>query len=425
MVMILEDYRNNMMRCTRCSYCKWIPHPVMSDLRFTGVCPSIEKYHFHGWSGGGKQIAALSLLQGRTEMSESFADMVYQCQMCGGCDVSCKVERDLEPYEVLQCLRFRCVETGQLLDAHTEVMESLKKEDNTMLGLKSERGDWAEGIAVKNLSTEKAEVLFHAGCRYSFDKELHPTARAGLKLLLNAGVDVGIMGREEVCCGGRSYEMGYKGEFLKYAQSQSDLWKAKGIKTVVTPCAECFQAFSVLYDKEKITSQVEILHISTFLDRLISDGKITLKKSVPITVAYHDPCHLGRLSEPWVHWEGREVKVLGQSIIYDPPKNKRTGRGAYDIPRNILGSIPGLKMVEMPRKREYAWCCGSGGGVKQAFPDFAMETAAKRLKEAEAVGAEALVSACPWCKHNFMDAVVDSGSEMKIYDIIDLVAQAM
>jgi Fe-S oxidoreductase len=423
--MILEDYQRNMIRCTRCSYCKWIPHPVMSDRRFMGVCPSIEKYHFHGWSGGGKQIAALSLLKGRTEMSESFADMVYQCQMCGGCDVSCKVERDLELHEVLQCLRFRCVETGQLIDAHTEVIESLKKEDNTMLELKSERGDWAEGLGVKNLSTDKAEVLFHAGCRYSFDKDLRSTVRAGLELLINAGVDVGIMGREEVCCGGRSYEMGYASEFMKYGQSQSDLWKAKGIKTIVTPCAECFQAFSVLYDKEKIASNVEILHITTLIDRLIGEEKITLRKPVPMTVAYHDPCHLGRLSEPWEHWEGKEVKLVGQSITFDPPKIKRIGKGSYDIPRKILSSIPGLKIVEMPRKREYAWCCGSGGGVKQAFPDFAQETAAKRLKEAQAVGAEAIVSACPWCKHNFQDAVVESGKDMKVYDIIDLVDQAM
>jgi len=423
--MILEDYKDDMMRCTRCSYCKWIPHPVMSDRRFLGVCPSIEKYHFHGWSGGGRQIAALSLLQGRTELSDSFADMIYQCQMCGGCDVSCKVERDLELHEVLQCLRFRCVESGQLLDAHTEIIESLKKEDNTMLALKSERGDWAEGVDVKNVGTENAKVLFHAGCRYSFDKALWPTVRAGLKLLQNAGVDVGIMGREEVCCGGRSYEMGYASEFMKYAQSQSDLWKAKGIETVVTPCAECFQAFSVLYDKEKGTSNVEIVHITDFLDRLIREKKIKFSKSIPMTVTYHDPCHLGRLSEPWEHWEGKVVKRLGPCITYDPPKKKRSGRGSYDIPRNILEAIPGLKMVEMPRRREYAWCCGSGGGVKQAYPGFAEWAASKRLEEAESVSAEAVVSACPWCKHNFQDAAAKAGTKMKLFDIIDLVDQAI
>jgi Fe-S oxidoreductase len=78
----------------------------------------------------------------------------------------------------------------------------------------------------------------------------------------------------------------------------------------------------------------------------------------------------------------------------------------------------------MHRIREYAWCCGAGGGVKEAYPEFATWTAAKRLKEAEAVGAEALVSACPWCIRNFADAAAETGEQIGTYDVIELVQQA-
>jgi Fe-S oxidoreductase len=113
-------------------------------------------------------------------------------------------------------------------------------------------------------------------------------------------------------------------------------------------------------------------------------------------------------------------------IVHDPPKKYRRGaNGVYDIPRDILKSIPGLKLVEMYRIRESAWCCGAGGGVKDAYPDFAIWTASERLKEAKAVGAKAIVSACPWCTRNFIDTVKETGQKIEVYDIIDLLQQAM
>ena len=155
---------------------------------------------------------------------------------------------------------------------------------------------------MKNLTTEKAEVVFHAGCRYSFDEELRPTVRNGLNLLLNAGVDVGIMGMDEACCGGRSYEMGFLGEVTKFAEHNAEVFKNAGIKTLVTPCSDGYHAFKVLYDKIGKKLDIEVLHITEYLLRLIKEGKIKFTKKVPLTVTYHDPCHLGRL--------GRAVDTL-------------------------------------------------------------------------------------------------------------------
>jgi len=424
--MALESHEEDLLRCTRCSYCKWIPHQVMSDTRFLAVCPSIERYNFHAWSAGGRLIAALSFLRGSSDFTDTFLDMIYQCQMCGGCDVSCKVERDLEPYEIMQEFRIRCVEAGEILPPHLAAIDGLKQQDNMMEQPKQRRGTWAEGLSVKDLTRERAEVLYHVGCRYSFDADLWPSARDGLTLLLDAGVDVGIMGRDETCCGGRAYEMGFAAELAKYADHNTDAWVSAGVKTVVTPCADCYQTFKVLYDKIGRKASVRILHITELVSRLLEQGRIGMKRGVPLTVTYHDPCHLGRLAEPWVHWEGKRTKVNGQLLIHEPPKRKRCGAGGvYEAPRNILRSVPGLNFVEMPRVREYAWCCGAGGGVREAYPDFARWTAGQRLDEARAVGAEALVSACPWCKRSFTDAAAELGQPMKVYDIIEVIQQAL
>ena len=79
----------------------------------------------------------------------------------------------------------------------------------------------------------------------------------------------------------------------------------------------------------------------------------------------------------------------------------------------------------MERIREYSWCCGSGGGVHEVFPEYSEWTASERIAEARASGAEALVSACPWCERNFLDAVEGLGESMKVFDIIDLVQKAI
>jgi Fe-S oxidoreductase len=132
------------------------------------------------------------------------------------------------------------------------------------------------------------------------------------------------------------------------------------------------------------------------------------------------------LSEPFIPWEGVERKVLGQVIVKDPPKEYRRGTsGIYEPPRDVLRSIPGLEIVEMERIKEYAWCCGAGGGVKEAYPEFALSTADERIEEAMATGAEALVTSCSWCERNFRDALERSGANIKLYDTVELLIEAL
>jgi len=425
--MSLSDYIVNMKRCIRCSYCKWTILSQIKSWRFARGCPSEGFTKFHSYSAGGKMAVSLALLEGRFNYNDRLLDIAYKCQLCGACDVACKVCRYLmEPLETMRELRTKLVEDGQLLPEHMLTIEGLRAEDNMMLKQKKERGKYLEDSNVKNVTNEKAEVLFHAGCRLSFDEELSTTARKALNILKKANVDVGVMGKDETCCGGRAYDLGYRGEFTKYAEHNTEAWRNAGIKTVVTCCSDCYYTFKVLYAKHGFIKNVEVLHITEYLKRLIDKGKIIFTKKVPMKITYHDPCHLGRLAEDYVPWNGEEKKIKGQIVTYEPKKPIRRGaKGIYETPRDLLKSIPGIQLVEMERIKEYAWCCGASGGVKEAYPEFALWTANERIEEAESTGAEALVTACPWCERNFLDAVNSDGKNMRIYDIVDLVDQAM
>jgi len=424
--MTLKDVEREVKRCIRCSECKWVPLAEIKSWRFAQVCPSISRYNFHAYSGGGKLIIGNSVLSGRLDYTEDYLDILYRCELCGACDISCKCNKDMEPLASIQELRIKAVEDGQLLPAHMAVIDGLRREDNMMMAKKADRGKWAEGLDVKNITQDKAEVYYHAGCRYSFDEELWPAARGAINLLKKAGVDVGIAGADENCCGGRAYELGYLGEFTKYAENNIEMLKNAGIKTVVTSCSDGYYAFKVLYAKVMKKYDLEVLHITEYLDRLIKEGKLQLKKNLPMLVTYHDPCHLGRLGEPFVPWEGVEKKVFKQMYIYDPPKPWRKGTyGVYEPPRDVIKAIPGVELVEMERIKEYSWCCGAGGGVIDAYPDFAEWTANERIEEAKTTSAEAIITACPWCKRNFTDAINASGDDLKVYDIVELLEQAV
>ncbi len=423
--MALEDFAAEMDRCSQCSYCKWIPFDQVKSWRFAKNCPSVSYHHFNSYSARGRYAVARSLSRGHSGCSETVKRIVFSCLTCGSCDVSCKICRyNLEPLAMARELKFRLVEDGRGLEEHRAVVESLEKERNAMGRPASRRGEWADGLDVPRLDTRKAEILFHAGCRASYDSDLQRSARAAVGLLRKAGVAVGIMGEREICCGGRVYAMGYRETFERLARAQVGAWARAGVRTVVTSCADGYHAFKRLYPL--VGSRVEVLHTVEIIDRLIGEGKLRPHSAVPLSVTYHDPCHLGRQGEPYIPWKGVEKKIRGQIIVYEPKRPRYNGAwGVYDPPRNILRAIPGLKLVEMDRIREYSWCCGAGGGAREVYPEYADWTAGERIEEARATGADALVSACPGCERSFRGAARAKGEAMQIYDIVELVQRSV
>jgi Fe-S oxidoreductase len=414
----LEQYQGDMAMCCRCSCCKWIPMQMIQGYEYAKQCPSISRYEYHSYSGGGRLNIGTEMLKSGFNYTDKLLDIIYNCQLCGGCGASCNYAMDMEVLEPITEFRIKAVEDGQTHPALQKVIMGLRKQ-GSMIPVKGKRGDWAKGLNLKDATKEEVDVLYHVGCLTSYDKDMQKLAKATAKILKKAKVDFGIAGDNETCCGGRAYQMGYRKDFLRQAKKNMAMIKKAGVKTVVTACADGYQAFKVLYDKYDLKGDLEVLHISEYIDKLIKDGKLKLRKKVDLSVTYHDPCRLGRLGEPWMHWKGK--KIPGDRFVFEPPKVYRRGtNGVYEPPRDVLKSIPGVKLTEMTRIKEYAWCCGAGGGVNESNPEFAQWTARERIEEAGSTGAEAIVTACPWCEKTFNEAIRETGSAMKIYDIVEL-----
>lgn len=420
----LEDYRTDMEMCCRCSICKFIPLEKLKEMRHSYACPSISRYNYHTYSGSGRVGMGIAMLEKELEYDDKLLEIVYNCQVCGACDVSCKYAMDMEVLEPISEIRIKCVEEGHTLPALDSVMKSLRKHGTMIPGSKTKRGEWAAGLNVKDITKQKARVVYHVGCRVSYDKDMWKVAKAAIKLMQKAGVDVGIAGKNEECCGGRTYQMGYRNELLNQAKQTMEMIKKSGAKTLVTGCADCYYTIKVLYDKFGFKGDLEVLHTAEYFNRLIKEGKLKPTRKVNMIVTYHDPCHLGRLGEPYIHWEGKPIP--GHIRIFDPPKEFRRGTyGVYEPPRDALKSIPGLKLVEMDRIKEYAWCCGAGGGVKETNPEFASWTARERISEAESTGAEAIVTACPGCEQNFTTTLKEDRNNLKVYDFVELLEKSI
>ena len=419
----LEQYKGDMEMCCRCSACKFIPMQRVSGRQYANVCPSISKYNFHSYSGGGRLNIGAAMLKNGFTYTDKLLDIVYNCQMCGACGVSCNYAMDMEVMEPIHEFRIKCVEDGKTHPALEKVIAGLRKH-GSMVPTTGKRGDWASGLNLKDATKEKVDVLYHVGCLTSYDKKMQKLAKATAKILQKAGVDFGIAGDAETCSGGQAYQMGYKEDFLRQAKANMALIKKAGVKTVVTASADGYQAFKVLYDKFHLKGGLEVLHISEYIDKLTKEGRLKPRKKVDLSVTYHDPCGLGRLGEPWIHWKGK--KIPGDRFVFDPPKTYRRGtHGVYQPPRDVLQSIPGVRLTEMTRIKEYAWCCGAGGGVNESNPEFAQWTARERIEEAASTGAEAIVTACALCEKTFNEAIRETGSSLKVYDIVELVEKAI
>ena len=422
----LKELEGEMLKCFRCNLCKMIPLPVVTNPDYFDGCPANREFVFHSYSGSGKQIMALSLTQGRIGADEKLAEITYACTTCGLCDVSCKFNMDAERQQVNMALREHMVDEGLGLPVHQETVRNLQRYGHPDGNPQNAPGRWAEGLGLKVLPQESAEVLLFAGCLEREDPTSAEVARKLARVLMHAGVDVGILGEREPTCGLPAYWTGYRDAFAEIASDTTSLLDSLGVKTIVVVSGSCLGAFRSKYPEYAKSPAAEVLHATEFLWRLIEERRLRLPRSVQRKVAYHDPCYLGRQSEPPVEWEG-ETRVTHGCMKYEVPDRpvNRGCNGVYDAPRNILRSIDGVDFLELYRIREYSFCCGGGGGVPKAYPELAGSAALHRLEEARDVGADYLVTACHQCRITLKNAQESAKQDsMPVLDIIDLVHEA-
>ena len=417
----IQNFVYDMSRCIKCKGCTWVDHTYMPGARFMTRCPSAAMYKFDAYGAYGKMRIGHAMAEGLLEWNEKALEVVYACTLCGACDVGCKRNLDLEIELALESLRVKAVQDGVgPMPAHKKIARNIEQYHNSFGAEPDKRTAWMpEGIA----PAEKADVLYFAGCSASYTNA--EIARATVKILQAAGIDFMLM-PEEWCCGNILFSVGLLDQARELARRNLEEVRRTGAKILLVSCAEGYRMWKVDVPKMLEISTEElgfkVVHLVELVDEKLKDGALTFKKPLSSRVTYHDACSLGRLSDPWIPYEGKR----GWMGCVEPRLKRRRGtQGVYAQPRDILKAIPAVELVEMPRMRENAFCCGAGRGTKEAFPEFAAWAAAQRMEEVREIGAETLVTACPWCKNNFARAIKASADDVQVQDISEVICAAL
>ena len=218
---------------------------------------------------------------------------------------------------------------------------------------------------------------------------------AFVNILKKAGINFGVLGNEQSCCGESIRKAGHEELFKTLAEGNIAACNEAGVKKIVTTSPHCYHAFK--NDYPELGANFEVLHYTQYLAELIRDGRLTLSKELNKKVTYHDSCYLGRHNN------------------------------IYDEPREVLKAIPGLELVEMYNNHVDSLCCGGGGGrvweetkKGERFSDIRVEQAIKEE-------AEILAIACPYCMAMLQDSVAANNKEdvIQVRDIAELVLEAL
>ncbi len=424
----LKNLEDEMKKCFRCSLCKMVPLPVVANPAYSDGCPSAREFHFHGYSGSGKQIMALSLLDGRITVDEDLAEIVFACTTCGLCDVACKFIMAAERHQVNMALREHVAEQGFTPAVLQRKIHRLKNPDGHPDQAGACGHKWAKNLGLKLLPKDRADVLLYLDYRSSGTAAAMATAGKTVSIFKQAGVDFGVLGDDEPCSGLPAYWTGHRELFSLLAAETLEKLINTGAETVVVTSGATLGLLRSKYPEYgHQAGGLKILHITEYIEQLLRKNRLELPRPVNRKITYHDPCYLGRQSEPPVTWHGENKVTHGCMSYTDPPRPINTGSGGvFDAPRNILRAIKGLSFVEMWRIREYAFCCGGGGGVPDAYPELAASAASHRLSEAADTGADLLVTACDHCVENFNRCRKKENTRpIPVVNIVDLVDQAM
>ncbi|MCG6881605.1 MAG: 4Fe-4S dicluster domain-containing protein [Deltaproteobacteria bacterium] len=325
-----------------------------------------------------------------TKVDENF----WYCTTCRACLEVCPVYG--ATFEVVTKKRILAVEEGtQVPKLMTQTLEKLFKYNNPWESSKKKRGAWADELEIANLTKRgvEADLCYFVGCTTSFDDTAQIIARSFSEILKTAGMNFGILGKKEPCCGDIARRVGELGLFEEQKEGCDELFEKYDITEIVTSSPHCFHTFKNEYPEAAFRAR----HYTLLLKELIKEGKLQLKKGIEAKVTYHDPCYLGRHNR------------------------------IFDEPREIIRSIPGLTLVEMPHHREDSLCCGGGGGRMWQDLQGDVKMSEVRIREAETTGAEIVITACPLCLIMLEDARKAAGFKepFRVMDLNELVIQAL
>jgi Fe-S oxidoreductase len=325
----------------------------------------------------------------------SETDEIWRCTTCGKCPQRCP--RDVKIIEVMVSLRRMATEYGLFPPSVRPVRAvavGLSDQGNPLGEERNTRGDWAEGLSVRTFK-EGMEVLYFPGCYPCYDPRLKKVATATANILNKAGVDFGILGAKENCCGESIRKTGNEQLFKRLARENIKTFIENGVKKILVSSPHCYHTFRNEYPDFMVN--FEVIHTSQYLYQLINEGRLKPTREYGKKVTYHDPCYLGRHN------------------------------GIFDEPREVLKKIPALELYEMAESREDSLCCGMGGGRIWFETPKSERFSILRLEQAIGLGAEVLATSCPYCISQFEDSrlMLTNSEVIQIKDITEILQEVV
>jgi len=322
-------------------------------------------------------------------------DEIWSCTTCGACEQECPL--GIEYIDKIVDLRRGMVDEGNVPQSLQKPLGALEKRGNPWGKMEKKRSDWVKEIAeeasVKLFEKgATADTLYFVDSITSYDDRMQGIAQATARILAQAGIDFGILGKLEKDSGNEVRRFGEEMLFQDLKAQNTEAILEAGVKRIVTADPHAYNALRKDYE-----NLPPVEHISQLIRKQVENGRLrlTAANGDEKVYTYHDPCYLGRHNQ------------------------------LYEDPRRVLDAIPGLTRVEMSRSGDRSFCCGGGGLMLFYEPEEEQRMGVVRVEMAAKAGADVIVTACPFCLVNMEDAIKVAGLEgkMEAIDLCELVAQ--
>ncbi|MBN1961698.1 MAG: (Fe-S)-binding protein [Deltaproteobacteria bacterium] len=325
-------------------------------------------------------------------------DTIWACTTCGSCETECPVLIEQTP-RIIGLRQHKVLMEGDVAPELARAFKGIEQNQNPW-GLGSDQRDtWAEGLDIPRIAdvagNGETPLLYWVGCAGSFDDRAKKVSVAMVNILRAAGVNFAILGKEEGCTGDSARRAGNEYLFAMMAETNVELLNNYKVKKILVTCPHCFHTFSKEYPQ--FGGNYEVMHHTTLINELIASGKLKLKNTVTINIAYHDSCYLGRY------------------------------QNNYNDPREVIAAVPGATLVELPRNKSRAVCCGAGGARFWLEEKIGERINVHRAREAVACNTDTIGTNCPFCLTMLKDGVaaLDKDDNVKVLDLAEIVAQAL
>ncbi len=350
-----------------------------------GVCTATCPWGFYK-----REPLSVRTLLRRAQLGiEARNDSLWLCTTCAQCQANCP--RGVDVVDVFRGIRHLAWERRNTPEGLPSLLWSVYWNNNPWSQPPSKRSIWANNLNVPIFNPQEHEVLFYIGCTSAFNRRTQKIARSLLHLLQAANVRFGYLGDEEPCCGESVLSLGHGPYFREIAEQNAQIFQDRGVTRVITISPHCFDVFKNNYPR--LGDEFQPFHYTQYLAKLVNEDRLKLQRPIPKRITFQDPCYLSR-------------------------HNKE-----YEAPRQIMNNLPGINFVEMDNHGVDGLCCGGGGGRMwletvsgQRFSDI-------QIKHATQIGAQILVTACPFCTVCLEDsAKVLEANDLLIMDLAELTA---